>query len=126
MNFPADLYYTKEHEWLRVDGASAYIGVTDYAQSELGDIVFLQFPAIGTVLKQRQSFGTIEAVKAVTDIFAPASGPIVEINKTLEGSPEIVNKDPYGTGWMIKITLTDSEELKNLMNAEQYKATIGK
>lgn len=126
MNFPADLYYTKEHEWLRVDGPSATIGVTDYAQGELGDIVFIQLPAVGTLLKQRQSFGTIEAVKAVTDIYAPASGPIVEINTSLEGLPESVNKEPYGAGWMVKITMTDPGELKNLMTAEQYKATIGK
>ncbi len=126
MNFPSDLYYTQDHEWLRVDGPSAYIGVTDYAQSELGDIVFLQLPAVGATLKQRQSFGTIEAVKAVSDINAPVSGSVVEVNKALEGSPDSVNKDPYGAGWMVKITLTDQNELKNLMNADQYKAIIGK
>ncbi|MGD0338091.1 MAG: glycine cleavage system protein GcvH [Bacteroidota bacterium] len=126
MNFPADLYYTKDHEWLRVDGPSAYIGVTDYAQSELGDVVFVQLPPVGTTLKQRQSFGTIEAVKAVTDIYAPASGPIIEINKNLEKSPESVNKDPYGAGWMLKITLNDPGEMKNLLTVEQYKALIGK
>ena len=126
MNFPADLYYTKEHEWIRVDGASATIGITDYAQSELGDIVFVQLPAVGTALKQGESFGTIEAVKAVTDIYAPATGPIVEINAALGSTPESVNKDPYGAGWMVKITLTDKGELKNLMAVEQYQAIIGK
>jgi glycine cleavage system H protein len=126
MDFPADLYYTKDHEWLRVEGQSGTLGITDHAQSELGDIVFVQLPPVGTMLKQRESFGTIEAVKAVTDIYAPASGPIVEINTNLGGAPETVNKDPYGTGWMAKITVSDTAELKNLMTAEQYKALIGK
>jgi glycine cleavage system H protein len=126
MNFPADLYYTKDHEWLHVDGQSGTIGITDYAQSELGDIVFVQLPSVGTMLKQRESFGTIEAVKAVTDIYAPASGPILEINTNLGGTPETINKDPYGAGWMVKITVIDATELKNLMTAEEYKAKIGK
>jgi len=126
MNFPADVYYTKDHEWIRVDGQSGTIGITDYAQGELGDIVFVQLPAAGTTVKQRESFGTIEAVKAVTDIYAPASGVIVEINTSLGGTPETVNKDPYGAGWMVKITISDASELKNLMTAEQYKAIIGK
>ncbi len=126
MEFPAELHYTKDHEWLRIDGATGFIGITEYAQGELGDIVFVQLPAVGTELKQGQSFGTIEAVKAVSDIYAPASGKIVEINTTLEGAPETINKDPYGAGWMVKISLSDPSEANRLMKADQYRALTGK
>ncbi|MBX2991164.1 MAG: glycine cleavage system protein GcvH [Bacteroidetes bacterium] len=106
MNFPADLKYTKDHEWLKVDGDTGTIGITDYAQGELGDVVFVELPAIGKAVKAHDSFGTIEAVKAVSDLYAPVSGAILEVNKELEKSPETVNKDPYGAGWMVKIKLS--------------------
>lgn len=125
MNFPADLKYTKDHEWLKVDGDTGTIGITDYAQGELGDVVFVELPAIGKAVKAHDSFGTIEAVKAVSDLYAPVSGSILEINKELEKSPETVNKDPYGAGWMVKIKLTNASELSELLDASAYKALIG-
>ncbi len=126
MNFPSDLKYTKDHEWIRVEGKTGTVGITDYAQGELGDIVFIQLPAVGTEIKQGLSFGTIEAVKAVSDLFAPASGVIVEINKELESTPENINKDPYVTGWLVKINISNPDDLNTLMAADQYKASIGK
>lgn len=125
MNFPEDLKYTKDHEWLKVDGDTGTIGITDYAQGELGDVVFVELPAIGKAVKAHDSFGTIEAVKAVSDLYAPVSGSILEINKELEKSPETVNKDPYGAGWMVKIKLSNASEMSELLDASAYKALIG-
>jgi glycine cleavage system H protein len=125
MNFPSDLLYTKDHEWARIEGDVAVIGITDYAQSELGDIVFVELPQEGETVTKGASFGTIEAVKAVSDIFAPLSGEVVEINKSLEESPEVINSSPYGDGWMIKIRFTDASEKDDLMNADEYAAMVG-
>lgn len=124
MNVPANLYYTKDHEWLRVDGDSAYAGVTDFAQSELGDIVFLEIETLGETLKKEEVFGTIEAVKTVSDIFMPVSGEIVEVNPAITDTPDVINKDPYGKGWMIKIKMSDPAEVKELLDAEKYKALL--
>ncbi|MCZ6776990.1 MAG: glycine cleavage system protein GcvH, partial [Ignavibacteria bacterium] len=107
MNLPENLKYTKDHEWILVDGDIVTVGITDYAQGELGDVVFVELPPVGKILKEHDSFGTIEAVKAVSDLYAPVSGAITEVNKELEGTPELVNKDPYGKGWMIKIKLSN-------------------
>ncbi|MEK7250390.1 MAG: glycine cleavage system protein GcvH [Bacteroidota bacterium] len=126
MNFPDNLKYTKDHEWINVDGDTGTIGITDYAQGELGDVVFVELPAVGKTLKQHDSFGTIEAVKAVSDLYAPVSGSIVEINKQLEKTPETVNKDPYNAGWMVKIKLSNASEVSSLLDAAAYKALIGK
>ena len=126
MNFPENLKYTKDHEWVLVDGDTGTVGITDYAQGELGDVVFVELPAIGRSVKQGESFGTIEAVKAVSDMYAPISGSVVEVNKELEKTPEIVNKDPYGKGWMVKIKAGNPADLSSLLNAAAYKALIGK
>ncbi len=125
MKVPSDLLYTEEHEWVAVDGDEATIGITDYAQGELGDVVFVELPEVGTPVTQNDSFGTIEAVKAVSDLFAAVSGAITGVNPLLADAPEIVNKDPYGDGWMIKVKMTDPGELKSLMDAAAYKAKIG-
>jgi len=124
MNVPANLFYTKDHEWLRVEGEFGYVGVTDFAQGELGDIVFLEIETVGETLQKEEVFGTIEAVKTVSDMFMPVGGEILEVNPELENSPEIVNKDPYGSGWMIKIKLTDPSETGALLSAEQYQAIL--
>lgn len=124
MNVPEDLLYTKEHEWVKVDGDIATVGITDFAQGELGDIVFVELPAVGTETAQMQVFGTIEAVKAVSDMFAPVSGEISEVNDKLGSEPEIINRDPYGDGWMIKIKLAKPSELDNLLDAEAYKKLL--
>ena len=126
MNFPENLKYTKDHEWILVDGNTGTVGITEYAQGELGDVVFVELPAVGKSLKQLESFGTIEAVKAVSDLFAPVSGSVAEINKALASTPELVNKDPYGDGWMVKVTLSNPAELGSLLNATAYKALIAK
>jgi glycine cleavage system H protein len=126
MTFPENLKYTKDHEWILIDGDSGTIGITEYAQGELGDVVFVELPAVGKTVKQHESFGTIEAVKAVSDLYAPASGSITAVNKDLEGTPELVNKDPYGKGWMVKIKLSNPSEVSSLLNAASYKALIGK
>ncbi|HWP81417.1 MAG TPA: glycine cleavage system protein GcvH [Bacteroidota bacterium] len=126
MNFPANLKYTKDHEWIRIDGGFGWIGITDYAQSELGDIVFVELPAVGAKLEQGKTFGTIEAVKAVSDLYAPMSGEVVEINKEVQDSPEVVNKEPYERGWMIKVKIANSAELSSLLDADSYKKLIGK
>jgi glycine cleavage system H protein len=126
MNFPENLKYTKDHEWVLVDGNTGTVGITEYAQGELGDVVFVELPAIAKSLKQHESFGTIEAVKAVSDLYAPVSGSITEINKALAATPELVNKDPYGDGWMVKVTLSNPAELGSLLNAAAYKALVGK
>ena len=126
MQLPENLHYTKDHEWILVDGNIGTVGVTDHAQGELGDVVFVELPATGKGLTAGESFGTIEAVKAVSDLYAPVSGTIKEINAALSGTPELVNKDPYGKGWMVKLTLSNPGELKGLMNAAAYQAMVGK
>jgi glycine cleavage system H protein len=126
MNIPDNLKYTKDHEWIRLDGKFGWIGITDYAQGELGDIVYIDIPAVGTAIVQGKSFGTIEAVKAVSDLYAPVSGEIVETNPELQAHPEVVNKDPYGKGWMVKVALSDSGQLNALLEAQAYRALIGK
>lgn len=120
MNVPDDLKYTEEHEWLRVEGNVATVGITDYAQGELGDVVFVELPEIGTEVQRMSPFGTIEAVKAVSELFAPVTGKIVDINAALEDDPMQVNGDPYGTGWMIKIELSDTGELDQMLTAAAY------
>jgi glycine cleavage system H protein len=120
MNFPQDLKYTKTHEWIRIEGGTATVGITDYAQSELGDVVFLELPQAGRVLKQEESFGTIEAVKAVSDIFSPLSGEVTASNSELASSPELVNKDCYGAGWMVKLKLSNPAEAVGLLDAAAY------
>jgi glycine cleavage system H protein len=124
MNFPNDLKYTKNHEWIRVEGEFAYVGITDFAQHELGDIVYVEIDTKGDTLSQEEAFGTIEAVKTVSDIFIPVGGEVLEVNPKLESSPELVNQDPYGEGWMIKIKLINPAEVKDLMTADEYKKTI--
>ena len=114
------LKYTKEHEWIRVEGEIATMGITDYAQGELGDVVFVELPGVGTKVNQMQPFGTIEAVKTVADLFAPVSGEVIEINALIESSPAIVNSDPYGQGWFIKIKIADKSELKSLLSYNEY------
>jgi glycine cleavage system H protein len=124
MNVPGNLLYTKDHEWLRVEGNTGYIGVTDFAQGELGDIVFIEIETIGEILKKEEVFGTIEAVKTVSDMFMPVSGEVLEFNPALEESPDVVNKDPYGKGWIVKIKITNPEEVDELLSAEKYKALL--
>ena len=124
MNIPEDLKYTKDHEWIRVDGNNAYVGVTDYAQTELGDIVFIEIETLDESLEKEEVFGTIEAVKTVSDLFMPVSGKITQVNPRLEDSPELVNKDPYGEGWMIQLELLNKAELEGLLSATQYKELI--
>jgi len=126
MTFPENLKYTKDHEWIKVEGENGIVGITEYATGELGDVVFVELPAPGKQVKQGESFGTIEAVKAVSDLFAPLSGEIVEINTELEKSPELVNKDPYGKGWMIKLKISNKTELNNLLDVKTYRDSIGK
>lgn len=120
MSLPQDLKYTKEHEWVKVDGVTAIIGITDHAQSELGDIIFVEFPDIDQEIEKDEPFGTIEAVKTVADLFAPISGKVTEINEDLEDSPESVNSDPYGEGWIVKVSIDNAGELEELMTPEQY------
>lgn len=124
MNIPENLKYTKDHEWIKVNGDEAYVGITDYAQNELGDIVFVEIETEGEKLDKEEVFGTVEAVKTVSDIFMPISGEVIEANSKLEDSPEIVNKDPYGEGWLIKIKLSDKSELDDLLEASKYKELI--
>lgn len=125
MNIPADLKYSKDHEWIRVEESCAYVGITDFAQSQLGDIVFVDVTTVGETLPQGEVFGTIEAVKTVSDAFLPVGGEILEFNTSLNDSPELVNSDPYGAGWMIKIRMTDLAELDVLLDAEAYAKLIG-
>ncbi len=124
MNVPENLLYTKDHEWLRVEGSDGYVGITDFAQGELGDIVFIEIETVGETLKKEEVFGTIEAVKTVSDMFMPVSGEILEMNPLLEESPDAVNKDPYGNGWMVKIKITNPSEVNLLLSAEKYKALL--
>jgi len=125
MNFPENLKYTKDHEWIRVEGNEAYIGITDFAQSELGDIVYVEIETLGEELTQEEIFGTVEAVKTVSDLFMPISGKITELNPAITSKPENVNKDPYGEGWMIKVAIKDKSEIENLLSAADYKTLIG-
>jgi glycine cleavage system H protein len=125
MNFPSELKYSKDHEWIKVEGTVGYIGITDFAQKELGDIVFLDINTIGQVVKHSEVFGIVEAVKTVSDLFMPVSGKIVEMNPELEAHPELVNSDAYGKGWIVKVSIDDASELTNLMDAESYKKLIG-
>ena len=124
MNVPAELKYTKEHEWIRVEGEEAVVGITDYAQSQLGDIVFVECETVGDALEAGETFGTIEAVKTFSDLYLPVAGEVLEFNEELEGEPELVNKDPYGKGWIVKIKISDETELDGLLNADAYKAII--
>lgn len=125
MNFPENLRYTKDHEWVSLDGTTATIGITDFAQRELGDIVYIDINAKGKALAAEEIFGTVEAVKTVSDLFLPVAGTITEINPLLETQPELVNSDPYGDGWMVKMTVTDATDIEKLMNAEAYSASVG-
>lgn len=125
MNIPAELKYTKDHEWVAVDGDVATVGITDFAQGELGDIVYVEVETLDETLEMEAVFGTVEAVKTVSDLFLPVSGEIIEFNDTLEGEPELVNSDPYGAGWMIKVKISDPSELDGLLSAEDYAALIG-
>lgn len=122
---PDDLKYSKEHEWVKLDGDIAIVGITDYAQGELGDIVFIEMPGVGANVEYMQPFGTIEAVKAVSDLFSPITGEVTEVNKSLEDDAGIVNSDPYGDGWMIKVKLNDISQLEQLLDAKGYKELIG-
>jgi len=124
MNVPENLHYTKDHEWLRVEGNEAYIGITDFAQGQLGDVVFVEVNTVGEIIGKEESFGTIEAVKTVSDMFMPVSGEILELNPAIEATPEILNKDPYGAGWIVKIKIVNAAEVGELMNAAQYTAHI--
>ncbi len=124
MNIPADLKYTKEHEWIKIDGDVATIGITDFAQGELGDIVYVEIETEGETLDAEEVFGTVEAVKTVSDLFMPLSGEVAEFNADLEGAPETVNSDPYGAGWMIKVKMTNASQVDGLMSADDYKALI--
>ena len=125
MNIPSNLRYTKEHEWIRVEGEEAYVGITDYAQSELGEIVFVDINTEGEVVAQNEVFGSVEAVKTVSDLNMPVEGEVLEVNETINDQPELVNNDPYGEGWMIKISVVNPDDLNNLLDAEGYKALIG-
>lgn len=125
MNIPADLKYTKDHEWVRIEGDVATVGITDFAQGELGDIVYVEVETLDETLDKEEVFGTVEAVKTVSDLFLPLSGEIIEFNEQLEDEPEKVNTDPYGEGWMIKIKLSNMEEVEDLMSDGDYKALIG-
>ncbi|MBA4745860.1 MAG: glycine cleavage system protein GcvH [Muricauda sp.] len=125
MNIPSELKYTKDHEWVKIDGDIATVGITDFAQSELGDIVYVEVETLDETLDKEEVFGTVEAVKTVSDLFLPLSGEIIEFNEALEDEPEKVNSDPYGDGWMVKIKLSEPSEVEGLMSADDYKALIG-
>ena len=125
MNFPAELKYTKDHEWIKVDGDTATIGITEFAQGELGDIVYIDINTVGQEVAKEDVFGTVEAVKTVSDLFMPLNGTVLEINPLLDSQPELVNSDPYGDGWMVKISLSDAAEAEGLLSADDYKSVIG-
>jgi glycine cleavage system H protein len=125
MNIPQDLKYTKEHEWVRKDGDLFTVGITDFAQGELGDIVYVEIETVGETLEQDEVFGSVEAVKTVSDLFLPIAGEVVEVNSELDGAPEVVNEDPYGKGWMIKVRANDPSQWNGLMSADDYKNLIG-
>jgi glycine cleavage system H protein len=124
MNFPENLKYTKDHEWVRIEGDAAYVGITDFAQKELGDIVYVDIPTNGKSVNQHDVFGTVEAVKTVSDLFMPLSGTVLEVNGGLDAAPESVNSDPYGSGWMIKIQLSNASEVDELMSSADYKGLV--
>ena len=126
MNFPADLKYTKDHEWIRVEGDVAYVGITDFAQSELGEIDYVDITTESETVEKEEVFGTIEAVKTVSDLFMPATGEVLEVNPELEDAPELVNEDAYGKGWLIKVTVADPAQLDELLSAEEYQKLIAK
>jgi glycine cleavage system H protein len=125
MNIPSDLLYTKDHEWIRIEGDIATVGITDFAQRELGDIVYVEVDTLDQTLDKEEVFGTVEAVKTVSDLFLPLTGEIVEFNDTLESDPEKVNTDPYGDGWMVKVKFTNHDEIDSLLSSEAYKTLIG-
>ena len=124
MNFPQNLKYTNEHEWIRVEGDIAYVGITDYAQEQLGDIVFVDIPTVGETLEANETYGTIEVVKTISDLFLPVAGEVLEQNESLEENPELVNKYPYGEGWLIKMKPADIKDIDDLLDAEAYKAVV--
>ena len=124
MNFPSNLKYTNDHEWIRVEGEVAYVGITDYAQSELGEIVFVDIDTVGETIGQNEVFGSVEAVKTVSDLNMPVTGEVLEVNEALNDQPELVNNDPYGEGWMIKIAVKDAAELDSLLSADAYQAIL--
>ena len=125
MSYPSDLKYTKDHEWIRADGGHATVGITDYAQKSLGDVVYLELPDVGRTLKKGEVFGTIESVKAVSELYAPVSGEVLEINGRLDAEPALVNTEPYGNGWMIKLRMSDEGEKSGLLDAGAYKGKVG-
>ncbi len=125
MNIPSELKYTKDHEWIKVDGDVATVGITDFAQGELGDIVYVEVETVDETLEKEEVFGTVEAVKTVSDLFLPVSGEIIEFNESLEEEPEKVNEDPYGAGWMIRIRMSDPSELEELLDADAYREVVG-
>ena len=125
MNIPTDLRYTKDHEWIRIDGDHAVIGITDFAQRELGDVVYVEVPTKGKQLNQGDAFGSVEAVKTVADLYMPVSGTVLELNPNLESAPESVNQDPYGSGWMVKIAVSDKSQVDGLLSADTYKELVG-
>jgi glycine cleavage system H protein len=125
MNFPSELKYTKDHEWVRIEGNEAYIGITDFAQRELGDIVYIDINTVGDEVGKDEVFGTVEAVKTVSDLFMPVTGTVQEINAALNDNPELVNSDPYGKGWMVKVVVADASEVDGLLSADAYKALVG-
>lgn len=125
MNFPSELKYTKDHEWLRIEGNEAYVGITDFAQRELGDIVYIDINTVGDEVSKDEVFGTVEAVKTVSDLFMPVTGTVKETNAELNDNPELVNSDPYGQGWMVKVSVSDLSEVDSLLTADAYKALVG-
>ena len=125
MNFPSELKYTKDHEWVKVEGNEAFIGITDFAQRELGDIVYVDINSVGDEVAKEEVFGTVEAVKTVSDLFMPVTGTVLEINSALTDNPELVNSDPYGEGWMVKVSLSDVAEIEDLLTADAYQALVG-
>lgn len=125
MNFPSELKYTKDHEWVKVEGNEAFIGITDFAQRELGDIVYIDINTVGDEVGKDEVFGTVEAVKTVSDLFMPVTGTVLEINAALNDNPELVNSDPYGQGWMVKVTIADASQVEGLLSADGYKALVG-
>jgi len=125
MNFPSELKYTKDHEWVKVEGNEALIGITDFAQRELGDIVYVDINSVGSEVAKEEVFGTVEAVKTVSDLFMPVTGTVLEINAELNDNPELVNSDPYGKGWMVKVSLSDLAEVEDLLSADAYQSLVG-
>ena len=124
MNIPENLYYTNDHEWIKVEGTTGTVGITDFAQHQLGDIVFVDVASVGETLEEGETFGTIEAVKTVSDLFMPVSAEVIEFNDALNNEPELINKDPYDAGWIVKVTISDTSKLADLLNAGQYKALV--